>query len=92
MADHRNLDRLCRANSAWLESDTVPDLLRRTPMARFVAGMPLRHGAGPFNLSCNLYDRFSAPIQRRYSCEDAAALLVRRGLTMWPWRIGAVGW
>ncbi len=60
---------------------TVPHhVLRRVPgFMRFAGGMPFRHG-GPFNLAGDLYDRFSAPIEYRYSRHTAAALLAETGL------------
>ena len=55
---------------------TVPHLvLRQVPLTRGVAAaIPFRHGTGPFSLIGDLYDRFSAPVEFRYSRDGAAAL------------------
>jgi SAM-dependent methyltransferase len=80
----RVLFRLCRAASPLVYATfTVPHLaLRNVPGLRGVArALPFRHGAGPFSLSGDLYDRFSAPIELRFSEEGAADLLRAAGLT-----------
>ncbi|MDP3703008.1 MAG: methyltransferase domain-containing protein, partial [Candidatus Omnitrophota bacterium] len=49
-------------------------LLSKVPRLRPVAaGFPFRHARGPFSLTGDLYDRFSAPIERRYTRADALA-------------------
>ncbi len=56
-------------------------LLRRVPRWRGVAEqLPFRHGRGPFTLTGDLYDRFSAPIERRYSRAQAGELMHQAGL------------
>ena len=62
---------------------TVPHhVLRRVPgLMSFAGGIPFRHG-GPMNLAGDLYDRFSAPIEYRYSRHTAAELLTDTGLTV----------
>jgi SAM-dependent methyltransferase len=47
---------------------------------RFAARFPYRHGKGPWGLSGDLYDRFSAPVERRYSEAGACALAEQAGL------------
>jgi SAM-dependent methyltransferase len=47
---------------------------------RFAARFPYRHGTSPWGLSGDLYDRFSAPIEYRYSERGARALAERAGL------------
>jgi len=55
---------------------TVPfKVLNRVPVFRpLAAGIPFRHGRAPFSLAADLYDRFSAPIEYRYSRHTAAGL------------------
>ncbi len=72
----------------WLASPgvylvfTVPSrLLRIISWMRPVAEqIPFRHGRGPFRLAGDLYDRFSAPIERRYSRDAVAEFLGQAGL------------
>lgn len=61
---------------------TVPyRLLCRLPGGRRLAqGLPFRHGTGPFSLAGDLYDRFGAPVERRYSRLTAERLLREAGL------------
>jgi SAM-dependent methyltransferase len=47
---------------------------------RWAARFPYRHGLHPFGLSGDLYDRLSAPIEKRYSKPGAAALATGAGL------------
>ena len=55
-------------------------LLRRARRWRGVAEqIPFRHASGPWGLAGDLYDRFSAPVERRYSRQGAAALLQASG-------------
>lgn len=50
---------------------------------RWAARFPYRHVTSPWNgLECDLYDRLSAPIEKRYTAEDAAALATQAGLTV----------
>lgn len=57
-------------------------------MSKWLAGrslgraldLPFRHATGPFSLARDLYDRFSAPIERRYGRQEAVALLEAAGL------------
>jgi SAM-dependent methyltransferase len=69
---------LCRVLSpaVWLLC-TVPG--RRF---RWAARFPYRHGTSPSSLSGDLYDRFGAPIERRYSESGARALVEQAGLTV----------
>ena len=39
-----------------------------------------RHGTGPFSLVGDLFDRLSAPVEFRYSRQQATALLATAGL------------
>ena len=52
------------------------------PSRRFAwaARFPYRHGGDPWSLSGDLYDRFSAPIEERYSREGAERLVTQAGL------------
>lgn len=63
---------------------TVPyHILRLLPGLKGLAGgMPFRHGRGPLDLVGDLYDRFSAPIECRYSRRTAAELLIHAGLAV----------
>ena len=56
---------------------TVPFLVfSQVPGLRAVAlSLPFRHARGPFSLAGDLYDRFSAPVEYRYSRIGAMALL-----------------
>lgn len=47
---------------------------------RWAARFPYRHGKDPWSLSGDLYDRFAAPIERRYSREGAVELVSGAGL------------
>lgn len=77
---------------------TIPFLvLRRSPTLRALAwSLPFRHARGPFSLAGDLYDRFSAPVEYRYSRAGAAALLQQARLTVTcaayerGWMVGAV--
>jgi len=80
---HRVLYRLCQAASPLIYVlFTIPfRILMRIPGLRSVAaGFPFRHATGPFNLAGDLYDRFSAPLEWRYSRAEAAALFQDVGL------------
>lgn len=61
---------------------TLPHLLlKRIPWTRkFAFSLPYRHGQGPFALAGDLYDRFSAPVEFRYSRRGAGDLLANAGL------------
>ena len=61
---------------------TIPSrILRRIPDLGFLtASFPFRHATGPFSLVGDLYDRFSAPLEWRYSRAEAAALFQDMGL------------
>jgi len=55
-------------------------LLRRIrPLRGIAEEIPFRHAQGPFRLAGDLYDRFSAPVERRYSRSAAEALLRQAG-------------
>lgn len=77
------LYRLCQIGSPMIYIVfTLPSrVLSRIPGCCSVAAtIPFRHGTGPFSLVGDLYDRFSAPIERRYTRADALALLQQAGL------------
>jgi SAM-dependent methyltransferase len=61
---------------------TVPHIvLRRFRWTRgFADALPYRHGTGPFALAGDLFDRFSAPLEFRYSRRSAGDLLATAGL------------
>jgi len=63
---------------------TLPHkLLNCVPFCRSVAaGIPFRHGRGPFDLTGDLYDRFSAPVEFRYSRHTAAQLARDAGFSV----------
>ena len=79
----RRLYALCRVMSplVWA-SLTVPGrVLRRVPpLRRLAESLPYRHGTGPLSMSGDLYDRFSAPVEWRYSRAGADALVRDAGL------------
>lgn len=80
----RMLFGLCEAASPLVYAGfTIPHLiLRHVPGLRAVAaGLPFRHGSGPFALAGDLYDRFSAPVELRFSRAGTARLLEDAGLT-----------
>jgi len=47
---------------------------------RWASRFPYRHGTHPWSLSGDLYDRFSAPIEKRYSRVGAEDLVAHAGL------------
>jgi SAM-dependent methyltransferase len=47
---------------------------------RWAARLPYRHGTGPWSMVGDLFDRLSAPIEKRYSRASAAALAESAGL------------
>lgn len=57
-------------------------LLCTVPSRHFgwAARFPYRHGTHPWSMSGDLYDRLSAPIEKRYSKSGAAALAEAAGL------------
>lgn len=63
---------------------TVPyRLIRHVPGLRPLADtIPFRHGRSPWRLTGDLFDRFSAPIEFRYSRRTAAELLSDVGLAI----------
>jgi SAM-dependent methyltransferase len=72
------LMRLCRILSPVVfVTCTLP--ARRFRWAR---RFPYRHGTTPWSMSGDLYDRLSAPIEKRYSKEGAAALATAAGLSV----------
>jgi len=78
------LYRLCQLGSPVVFlTFTVPFKVSRWLAVRScgsVLNLPFRHATGPFSLARDLFDRFSAPIERRYSREAAVALLQGTGL------------
>jgi len=74
---------LCQAASPFVYATfTVPHLvMSRVPGLRGLAqSVPFRHGKGPLRLTGDLYDRFSAPVEYRYSREGSAAFMREAGL------------
>ena len=74
---------LCRIGSPVVYATcTLPHrLFRNVPGVRAAArGLPFRHGTHPFGLTGDLFDRFSAPVELRYSREGALRLLEDCGL------------
>ncbi len=74
---------LCQAASpAVYALFTIPfRILRYIPGLGFLAsGFPFRHATRPFSLVGDLYDRFSAPVEWRYSRAKAEALFQEVGL------------
>jgi SAM-dependent methyltransferase len=79
----RVLFRGCQAASPVVYTMfTLPHLaLRNIPGLRAVAhALPYRHGRSPFGLAGDLYDRFSAPVELRFSAAGTAELLRGAGL------------
>jgi SAM-dependent methyltransferase len=82
---HRLLYALCQiASPVVFVVLTLPSrLLSRLPACRGVASrMPYNFGTGPFSLVADLYDRFSAPLEGRYSREAATRLVASAGLSV----------
>lgn len=80
---HRLLFALCRIGSPVVFTMfTLPAIVGRrfATLEPLAASLPFRHGTGPFSLVGDLYDRFSAPVEYRYSREGAAAFFARSGL------------
>ena len=80
---HRLLYNLCRlASPVVFTFFTLPAILGRryTRLAPLTENLPFRHGTGPFSLVGDLYDRFSAPVEYRYSRESSAAFFAGAGL------------
>ena len=80
---HRLLFFLCQLASpiVYLIFTLPFRLLNRLPgLGTWAAHFPFRHASGPFQLVGDLYDRFSAPIEWRYSRAQAVALLESAGL------------
>jgi hypothetical protein len=83
------LMRLCRIGSpiVYLLCAVPYGVLRRFAATRRLAeSIPFRHATGPFSLSGDLFDRFGAPVEYRYTRARASALLSDAGL-----RVTAVG-
>jgi SAM-dependent methyltransferase len=74
----RLLMRLCRLLSP------VVYVLLTLPARRFrwARRFPYRHGTSPSSMSGDLYDRLSAPIEKRYSNQGAAELATGAGLSV----------
>jgi len=80
---HRVLYVLCRMASPLIYMIfTIPfRILRTIPgLEPFSKGLPYRHGTGPFSLAGDLYDRFSTPIERRYSRAAVEVFFENAGL------------
>jgi SAM-dependent methyltransferase len=80
---HRVLYALCQVGSPVVFTMfTLPASLARhfKALAPVGASLPFRHGTGPFSLVGDLYDRFSAPVEWRYSRAGSAAFFAEAGL------------
>jgi len=80
---NRVLYNLCRVASPFVFAlFTLPAVLGRhvTILAPMADSLPFRHGTGPFSLVGDLYDRFSAPVELRYSRQGSKALFSSAGL------------
>jgi SAM-dependent methyltransferase/uncharacterized protein YbaR (Trm112 family) len=80
---NRVLFNLCRVASPFVFTlFTLPALLGRrvSVLAPLAENLPFRHGTGPFSLVGDLYDRFSAPVEFRYSRKTSSALFSEAGL------------
>jgi SAM-dependent methyltransferase len=80
---NRVLYNLCRLASPFVYVlFTVPAAFGRRVrvLAPFANSVPFRHGSGPFSLVGDLYDRFSAPVEFRYSRKSAREFFVDAGL------------
>jgi SAM-dependent methyltransferase len=80
---NRMLFNLCRVASPFVYTlFTVPAILgRRVPVLVPLAdSLPFRHGTGPFSLVGDLYDRFSAPVEFRYSRKSSRMFFSEAGL------------
>jgi ubiquinone/menaquinone biosynthesis C-methylase UbiE/uncharacterized protein YbaR (Trm112 family) len=80
---NRALYNLCRLASPFVYVlFTVPAALGRRVhvLAPLANSVPFRHGSGPFSLVGDLYDRFSAPVEFRYSRKSARAFFLDAGL------------
>jgi SAM-dependent methyltransferase len=80
---NRFLFNLCRVASPLVYLlFTVPALACRriAPLAPLAESIPFRHGTGPFSLVGDLYDRFSAPVEFRYSRQSSTAFFSDAGL------------
>ena len=80
---NRLLFNLCRLASPFVFAlFTLPAQVgRRVPaLAPLAQSLPFRHGTGPFSLVGDLYDRFSAPVEFRYSRKTSASFFAKAGL------------
>jgi len=78
------LYQLCRIASPLVFCAlTLPArLLARAPLTRRLSRrIPYHHGTGPFGLGGDLYDRFAAPIEYRYSRAEVAGWFLAAALT-----------
>jgi hypothetical protein len=76
---------LCRVGSpiVFLLFAVPYRLLRSVPGLKALAkGLPFRHAGALFGLVGDLYGRFSAPVEYRYSRGDAAKLMTQAGLAV----------
>jgi SAM-dependent methyltransferase len=80
---HAVLYNLCRvASPVVFALFTVPALLARRMaiLAPLADNLPFRHGTGPFSLVGDLYDRFSTPVEFRYSRSGSKSFFADAGL------------
>jgi SAM-dependent methyltransferase len=82
---HRLLFGLCRVGSPMVFlMFTLPHkvLCRTGLLTSFADSLPFRHGKGPFSMTGDLYDRFSAPIEYRFSREGTEQFVKQAGLVV----------
>ena len=80
---NRILYRLCWVASPFVFTlFTLPALVagRLPALSSFAGALPFRHGTRPFGLVGDLYDRFSAPVEFRYSRKSSTAFFSAAGL------------
>ena len=82
---HGVLFALCRIGSpvVFLLLTLPHRVSRRLGLFRtFADSLPFRHGKGPFTMAGDLYDRFSAPVEYRYSRKGTEEFARRAGLVV----------
>ena len=79
---HSLLFRMCQIGSpiVYLLFTLPSRLASSVGLTPIGASFPFRHGTHPFSLAGDLYDRFSAPIEKRYSRQGAVEFLRAAGL------------
>jgi uncharacterized protein YbaR (Trm112 family)/ubiquinone/menaquinone biosynthesis C-methylase UbiE len=82
---HKLLFGLCRVGSplVFLAFTLPHKVLRRAGvLTRIADTLPFRHGKGPFSMTGDLYDRFSAPVEYRYSRKQTEQFVKGAGLAV----------